>query len=377
MRENGSSGRKKRSSMQEGFSLIEVIIAVALLAFMALPIFAYFTNAAVTTSRGKNEQKASMAAESVAEELNAFDTLEQMEEYLKDKSTADPDWTINRAESTTGEPGKDSVTTITKKNIMVDNSPYNAKVTLQYDYPLSTANPAYTNPNEKKMPDLKEVYASDNAVVRESDQLDRAVSHFLMANPDKTSTGIIDHLERELHLDIMENDGVYTVTGSYHYIYNGTDVYDSVVTRTKVRDLANVYFFYRRTHYESGGSVTVQNNQERVYVTVDTDDSDKMPLGEYMKKVHISFICQKENGESDIATSHKLEFHGTANGSGPAAEAFYHTNVNAVTPPSNYKKELVTSSAKGRIAKVVVDVYSPEDSSMSNSLAHLESSKGE
>lgn len=386
MRKCGRSHQKSAEalrirSMKEGFSLIEVIIAVALLAFMALPILAYFTNAAVTTSRGKNTQKATMAAESVLEELNAFDTLEQMEKYLKEESEGSSDWSITQAESMTGESGKSSTTTVTKKNITVDDSSYNAKVTLEYDYPLSTANPAYTNPNQKEMPDLKEVYSSENAVIKESDQMDRAVSHYLMKYPNETSTGIIDKLERELHLDIMEQDEIYTVTGSYHYIYNGNadDSYDAVVTRTKIKDPANVYFFYRRMYYETGGSVTVRNNQERVIVTADTDDSDKTALKEHMGKVHIYFVCQKEGGESSIATSCKLEFHGSSGGpvNGAAAEAYYHTNVEAVTPPGKHKQELVTSSARGRIARVVVDVYLPEDSSMSDSLAHLESSKGE
>ena len=366
---------------KEGFSLIEVIIAVALLAIMALPILAYFTNAAVTTSRGKNTQKATMAAESVLEELNAFDTLEQMEKYLKDKSAGTSDWTISQAESVTGEPGKDSVTTVTKKNITVDGSSYNAKVTLEYDYPLSSVNPAYTNPNEKEMPDLKEVYSSENAVIKESDQQDRAVSHYLMKYPEETSTGIIDKLQRELRLDLMEKDGIYTVTGSYHYTYNGisSDSYDAVLLKTKVKDPANVYFFYRRPYYEAGGTITVKNNQERVIVTADTEDSDKTKLKEHMGKMHIYFICQKEGGDTDIATSCKLEFHGESGGpvNGAAAEAYYHTNVEAVSPPGKHKQELVTSSAKGRIARVVVDVYSPDDSSMSDSLAHLESSKGE
>ena len=98
-----------------------------------------------------------------------------------------------------------------------------------------------------------------------------------------------------------------------------------------------------------------------------------------MAKMHIYFICEKDGGESDIATSCKLEFHGESGGpvNGAAAEAYYHTNVEAVTPPGKHKQELVSSSAKGRIARVVVDVYLPDDSSMSDSLAHLESSKGE
>ena len=44
---------------------------------------------------------------------------------------------------------------------------------------------------------------------------------------------------------------------------------------------------------------------------------------------------------------------------------------------TDHRQELVTSSTKKRIAKVVVDVYGKEDLSMSESLAHLESSKGE
>ena len=41
------SGHTGKYAMKEGFSLVEVIIAVALLAFMALPILAYFTNAEI------------------------------------------------------------------------------------------------------------------------------------------------------------------------------------------------------------------------------------------------------------------------------------------------------------------------------------------
>ena len=387
MEKGGSNHQKSTEAcrirrMKEGFSLIEVIIAVALLALMALPILAYFTNAAVTTSRGRNAQKATMAAESVLEELNAFDTLEQLEKYLKDESAGSSDWGITQAESTTAEAGKSSTTTVTKKNIMVDDSSYNAKVTLEYDYPVDSSNPSYTNPNQKKMPDLGEVYSSENAVIKETDQLDRAISHYLMEYPDETSTGIIDKLERELYLDIMEKDGVYTVTGSYHYIYNGdtADTYDAVVTRTKVENPANVYFFYRRTYYETGGAVTSKNDPERVVVTADNNISDKTALKEHMGNMHIYFICQKESGESDIPTSYRLKFFGPSNGpiNGAAAEAYYHVNVEADSLPGKYgKQELVTSSAKGRIARVVVDVYSPDDSSMSDSLAHLESSKGE
>lgn len=373
------SGHRGKYAMKEGFSLVEVIIAVALLAFMALPILAYFTNAAVTTSRGKNSQKATMAAESVLEELNSFDTLEQMEEYLKAESAADPAWSITQAESVTGEAGKTTATTLTRKNIEVDGSSYNAKVTLEYNYPSGSG--GYTNPNLQELPELKEVYSSENAVIAEEDQLDRAVSHYLMKYPDESKVDIINKLDRKLCLDITEKDDIYTVTGSYHYTYNGSesDSYDAVVTRTKVKDPANVYFFYKRTSYEQGGGRIVVNGEEQVSVSAapaSGNAADQMAFDAIMDKLHIYFICQREGTENKINIAHRLKFELLLR----ASRAVYHTNLdsaNVVGIATDHRQELVTSSTKKRIAKVVVDVYGKEDSSMSESLAHLEFSKGE
>ena len=40
-------------SMKEGFSLVEVIVAIAVLALLSLPILAYFSDASVFTSERK------------------------------------------------------------------------------------------------------------------------------------------------------------------------------------------------------------------------------------------------------------------------------------------------------------------------------------
>lgn len=44
-------------SMKEGFSLVEVIVAIAVLALLSLPILAYFSDASVFTSRGKHTRR--------------------------------------------------------------------------------------------------------------------------------------------------------------------------------------------------------------------------------------------------------------------------------------------------------------------------------
>ena len=275
--------------------------------------------------------------------------------------------------------GKTTATTLTRKNIEVDGSSYNAKVTLEYNYPSGSG--GYTNPNLQELPELKEVYSSENAVIAEEDQLDRAVSHYLMKYPDESKVDIINKLDRKLCLDITEKDDIYTVTGSYHYTYNGSesDSYDAVVTRTKVKDPANVYFFYKRTSYEQGGGRIVVNGEEQVSVSAapaSGNAADQMAFDAIMDKLHIYFICQREGTENKINIAHRLKFELLLR----ASRAVYHTNLdsaNVVGIATDHRQELVTSSTKKRIAKVVVDVYGKEDSSMSESLAHLESSKGE
>lgn len=387
---------KGRYLMKEGFSLVEVIIAIALLAILTMPILAYFTNAAVSTSRGKSSQKASMAAETVMEEVNTFDSLEQIEEYILSSGTSG--WsTVETAESKTGDPGKSSATVLERDSIEVDGATYKARVTLEYDYPVSSeAEASYSNPNKTPMPELKEVYSSSNAVITEGDQLDRAVSYYLMKNSDVQQNEIRKELSknRTLLLNVTEDKGVYTVTGSYHYTYKG-DPYDAVILRTKVKDLANVYFFYSRIQYtESSGDVVIRNKKEPVQIEVLTDsvaNEDKTAFETNVKNMHIYFICQKEKEEKDLGngidSSHALEFTiknvvkvGGAEKQNYANKVTYHTNIDPASAPvtlDKYEQGAVTSKPKGRIAKVTVDIYDSADSAMSESLTHLESSKGE
>lgn len=377
---------RERNSMREGFSLVEVIIAIALLAILTMPILTYFTNAAVSTSRGKNIQKASMAAETAMEEVYAFESPEQIEEYIQAASATD--WSIvSTAESKTGEAGKTSTTVLQRDNIEVDGERYKAKITLEYDYPVSSeAAASYNNPNSNPMPELKEVYSASNAVITESDQLDRAVSHYLMKYPDAEQNEIQKELSenRELQLKITEEESVYTVTGSYQYTYKG-DVYDAVILRTKVKDLANIYFFYDRIKYtDASGDLVVQNKEETVNVeasTISASDEDKNVFKENMKNMHVYFICQKEQKEKDmgmgIDSAHKLKFIMNDN----AKRSTYHTNIDPASAPvtiDKYEQGAVTSKPKGRIAKVTVDVYADTaDMDTSESLTQLESSKGE
>ena len=53
----------------EGFSLVEVLISIAILAIVTLPILSIFTNAAKTNSKARRTENANTAANNIIEEI--------------------------------------------------------------------------------------------------------------------------------------------------------------------------------------------------------------------------------------------------------------------------------------------------------------------
>lgn len=70
-----------------GFSLIEVMLAVAILALITLPIINYYTYSSVQTINGRERQTATMVAEDAADELKAYSNFDQISDIL---STSPP-----------------------------------------------------------------------------------------------------------------------------------------------------------------------------------------------------------------------------------------------------------------------------------------------
>lgn len=65
-----------------GFSLIEVMLAVVILALVTLPIINYYTYSSVQTIEGRERQTATMVAEDAAEELKAYSNFDQISEVI-------------------------------------------------------------------------------------------------------------------------------------------------------------------------------------------------------------------------------------------------------------------------------------------------------
>ena len=343
-----------------GFSLVEVVIAVTLLALMAVPILAYFTNAAVSSSRGKNTQKANMAAQTVLEDLSACDTFEQIEKKITepDASGAASPWIEKQAyDSTSG-------TMELERNITVDGYTYRTVVQLDYKGDSDTYTSLTGRFNNYDEPLLQEVYSKNNVVFAEKDQEEEALSEFLYTNPTKKKDEIKQDMDRTICLSLQTEtqSGVklYRVAGYYHYTYN-SESYDAYLDDTKIKadQLQNMYFFYKAMDNHTDEAEQVQINYDPL---VDLAAAQKLK---------IYFVCQKPKPSG---LNYKLEFSGAGN----YTQSMYYTNKIPATL-STYKDDLIDSKfGTGpikRIAKITVDVY--DQSASADSVVHMETSKGE
>lgn len=343
---------------KEGFSLVEVIIAVTLLAVLALPVLAYFTNAAVSASKGKDTQKANMAAQSVTEELNSCTSFQQIEEELV--AATGSAWTVEAAADAVNRQSRLS------KEVIVDGTAYEAKVTVDYEYETKNVNGDDTASqfNDYEVPQLKEVYSSSNVVIAETDQADTAVSNFLYRYPEDSVSSIRSGMKRTLCLDIIKGsvtageDGIYQVKGSYEYSYKDK-TYSSVIEDTKieVEKLENIYYFYNLIQTDIPEDVKV-------------NFSDNVTIEE-AKKLSIYFVCQKKIAEP--GPGYSLRF----SGSGVFLLPKYFTNgITADTVAE--ESEIIEHSKGDRIAKITVDIYDQGETTFTDEtrLVRLETSKG-
>ena len=283
-----------KNKMKQGFSLIEVIVAVAILAVLSMPILLYFTNAAVHSAQGKHEQAADIAAQSIVEEIDAVEDFNKLETSLVDGSNG---WEYVLGED--GNPKKAAdVTGVTelKRPISInydgadDAAPREFIARVEVDYgaykgsfdsgatpdPAASAVPSPTpggNTTEAKFngyhnPHLPEVYSDKNVVISEADETESGI--YAMAQQVLLKTKSDDDLKsaysgkeifdcvrkgvkRDFVLSIKKvDDKDCHVKGGYRFTYtmeNGVNADPQYVVIKEVKvaiaDLSNVYFLFK------------------------------------------------------------------------------------------------------------------------------------
>lgn len=337
----------------DGFSLIEAMIAVAVLGIAALSLLSYFSSANFYASSGRNTQKADMAGQSVLEELHACETFEQIENNLL--AATGSAWTLVSKET-------DS-TLLVKEPVTVDGTGYQARVTLDYDYSTTDAdgNSTASQYNNYRSPQLEEIYSPHHVVFSETDQLSTAVSYFYYQDTSVSKTAIQNALTRDLCLDVAkdaENPDLYRMRAYYEYHYGGDD-YQTVIKEQKIEvsELQNVYIFYNLLR-EGIIVEPVQVNLHDVSM-------------EEAEKIHLYLVCQK--GDMEPSSSYWLD----VTGSGNYLQMTYYTN-GAAAPAVSSETDIVRHATGKRIAAVTVDIYleGETDYSEENRIVRLQTSKG-
>ncbi len=394
---------KKWLKDDSGFSLIEVILAVTILALVTLPIINYFTYSSLRTIDARDKQTATTAAEDVIEELRSCSNYEQIQELAATAapgtpSATPPAWKISNVVGATERPD----TVEMERDLKLNGFTYHAKAKLDFDLydketrvvnggeEIGSGTGSFvgdgagavkkTEFNDYKIPRPSEVYSASNVVAVEDDQIDTALSEFYStvnaSTPSSSDTGgekvsmstIQGAVDRTICMDVSYKDStkkVYTVRVYYQYEYGGNKTEVTVENSDiETHKFKNIYLFYNLLR----GSVVSEKVRVQIDDQIPTEDIEKMkiyfalqdtasvakPLGYHLKKV--------------ASTNSKENYVRYYTNDIPSTD-FPIQNI-VTTPGTSTGSSFVDKELGNRIARVTVDIYEVGPSASTDSIAH-------
>jgi len=132
----------------KGFTLMEVLISIAMVGILFLPILSVFSKSMKANNVSKNIQRANSVASSVAEQVRAYDTFEDM---CNVGSISGNDLVLTASNS--------GVYSFTLANLENDGVDYTADIKVDYT--------AYDNLNSKGLPEITSLGAGSSVMAYE------------------------------------------------------------------------------------------------------------------------------------------------------------------------------------------------------------------
>ncbi len=283
---------KKINEKNDGFTLVEVMVTIVILAIISVPLLGYFSNSAAYNEQAKIQQAATVAAQNTLEGLKAADY------DITDSAavcTADPTYSIKTAPGSTGE------YTLTKQ-ITVDDIAYTVDTKITPVKTVSNSNTGSTTNYRKyvigTMDDSKDVMATETSketAYAEQYYYDLIVTAAQQANTSlipMTESQVARCLDRNIILNFSKDSsksGNALVTVSYKYSFNsakcssimGFAYPDGITASTAspaakvvksssidVSKMENIYIFYEPN--EAGDSLSVLSNDNYVQTNAAT-----------------------------------------------------------------------------------------------------------
>lgn len=305
-----------RKKENKGFSLLEVLVAIAVLGLLAGPLMHSFVTAANTNVKSKDRQRITAVAQNLMEQVVALEPEElQSDREWKAFDGAGNLIAVSGAGVAAGAKAASYVREY--QNIVSGNRSYDARVTLSSN--------AYDQVNQEPLADISNMDLNQDACYLENQKDGQAASGDPVAEEfsnrvvtamqdelqgqeitddmiqdmtDRARASVEEKMKRTITLDVTligQLSGRHTtrVELSIAYEYNDPDDPDipelepeQQVIRTLVReqifdntgseqDLRNIYLFYQpRYQFQAGGDLVnfhdtiIINNQPEVPVTV-------------------------------------------------------------------------------------------------------------
>lgn len=202
-----------------GFTLVELIITMAVLAVISVPLLKYFSDSMRHNVRMKEQQNAVVAAQNVLEDLKVADVNLDDISNLTTASTAAPGatpaptMTVDWSAYATAAPG--SSTYEVKGNYLLNGSSYSvkAKITPRQSLTNDTGTvKTYSKVEVPTMDSSKDMVATETKSVLENAKgyfegiyAKYCDDHSLTRNPQCTVDYFAQFLEREIHLTLEQN----------------------------------------------------------------------------------------------------------------------------------------------------------------------------
>lgn len=389
-----------------GFTLIELIITIAVLAVISVPLLMYFTDAVKYSAKTREEQNAVVAAQNTLEELKAADySLDLPDALIATSGAIQPGWALQTP------PDADGTYTVARA-CNVNGRSYKVKAVITPHDELTNDTGTLVTYQDAVIPSMDS--ASDVIATETGQILADAKFYFyglyakecekqkVARDASVTMTSIGDHLQREIQLS-MEKDPAKSgnvlakITYSYQYILqsgesyplgiDGSSAYHEEIEKRSIvaDDMKDIYLFFRPdSKYDSlkiegtvGNLMGLKNDQLNLYLIA----QDSVPASEAASVVPGSSITVR-------SMTYQMKLPVTCGGNLNDCFAGVYTNLSATSPnevsggvfAAKLQKEgtaytLVKRETKNRVADIEVSVYKGDSLSETNRFTTVTGSK--
>lgn len=248
----------QKTKNNQGYTLLELVVAITILALIAIPLMHGFVTAARVNDKARGIEQATTAAQNVMEEIK----VTPVEELLEGVEPVDGGF----------EGGEDKWFSyhVMCEDVKTDGVPYHVDVWLD-NGPYNEGNYKYvTNHNLTEMAQLYDMNAAYDAFFILEEATDSALIEELAVAAGVDESLVRADVKRNIYLDIQEEYGTRTVWVNVSYSYGNKTrymaadnrcIYSNSSTDTYLR---NIYVFFEPLDNMSMGempkeTITVRN----------------------------------------------------------------------------------------------------------------------